>query len=109
MRHTDRHAAAHACEDFDVCLEDVLRYALAIGTVLVLVLPAARGFSETLGWLPLWLLAMPGVALWALRGFPLPRRAETSGVATATHRRRVVPQARRRTRSLPRRGLSRAA
>ncbi|MFC5579138.1 hypothetical protein ACFPOA_14085 [Lysobacter niabensis] len=93
----------------DARIDDVLRYALAIGGVLVLLLPAARGFSQTLGWLPLWLLAMPAVALWALRGFPLPRRSTTSGAATALRRRRAAPQARRRTRSLASRVLSRAA
>jgi hypothetical protein len=108
MRHTEHDTAGGACDDFEVRLEDLLRYALATGMVLVLLLPAARGFSETLGWLPLWLLAMPGVALWALRGFPLPRRTSPSMV-TAARRRRGGPQARRRARGLPRRSLSRAA
>ena len=78
-------------------LEDVLRYALAIGAVLVLLLPSARGFSATLGWLPLWLLAMPLSALWALHGFRLPRRAAEPR-NTAARRRRAGPQARRRVR-----------
>ncbi|HEU0307105.1 MAG TPA: hypothetical protein VFR30_09075 [Lysobacter sp.] len=108
MRHTEHDTAGGACDGFEVRLEDILRYALATGMVLVLLLPAARGFSETLGWLPLWLLAMPGVALWALRGFPLPRRAAPALVTTA-RRRRSGPQARRRTRGLSRRPLSRAA
>ena len=95
--------------EIDARIDDVLRYALAIGGVLVLLLPAARGFNETFGWLPLWLLAMPGVALWALHGFPLPRRPAAAGTATATRRRRVAPQARRRVRGPIYRALSRAA
>jgi hypothetical protein len=86
----------------------VLRYVLAIGAVLVLLLPAARGFSETLGWLPLWLLVMPSTALWALHGFRLPRRtAAPSAISFA--RRRSGPQARRRVRFTQRRLLPQAA
>lgn len=91
-------------------LEDALRYALSIGAVLVLLLPPARGFSETLGWLPLWLLGMPAAALWALKGFPLPgRTAGEIAAMPALRRRRSGPQAWRRARSVPRRLLSRAA
>ena len=104
MRHAD-----HAFNDeFRSHLETALRYALAIGTTFVLLLPSARGFNETLGWMPLWLLAMPAVALWALRGFPLPlRRTEES--QPATHRRRAGWQARRRPRTVARRALAKAA
>lgn len=94
----------------EVRLEDTLKYALAIGGVLVLLLPGARGFSETLGWLPLWLLGMPAAALWALKGFPLPGRApERIVAAPAVRRRRSGPQARRRARGVARPVLSRAA
>lgn len=55
-------------DDLDSLIDAVLRYLLAIGAVLVLLLPAARGFSETVGWLPLWLLVMPLTALVARRG-----------------------------------------
>lgn len=55
-------------DELDSRIDDVLRYLLAIGAVLVLLLPAARGFSQTVGWLPLWLLAMPLTALAARRG-----------------------------------------
>lgn len=55
-------------DDLDSLIDAVLRYLLAIGAVLVLLLPAARGFSETVGWLPLWLLVMPLTALAARRG-----------------------------------------
>ena len=97
----------HAQVALDPRIDAALRYALAIGVVLVLLLPGARGFSETLGWLPLWLLAMPAVALWALRGFPLLKHGR-SGQAPV-RRRRFEPQARRRLRTTPRRVLARAA
>ncbi|WP_152597936.1 hypothetical protein, partial [Novilysobacter arseniciresistens] len=48
-------------------VDDVLRYAIAIGATLVLLLPAARGHHEALGWLPLWLLGMPLSGWAALR------------------------------------------
>lgn len=103
------HHADHAVRDpFEVRLEDLLRYVLAIGAVLVLLLPSARGFSEILGWLPLWLLAMPATALWALRGFPIARPAGATPIAKDV-RRRSGPQARRRARGVARRVLSRAA
>ena len=54
-------------------LDAVLRHAVILGTVAVLLVPAARGSSEWLGWLPLWLVGMPLAAWWSLRRFPLPR------------------------------------
>jgi hypothetical protein len=95
--------------DIEAGIDGVLRYALAIGLTLVLLLPGARGFSQTVGWLPLWLLAMPAVALWARRGFPLPRPVATRPAAVAASRRRAGPQARRRGRGYAPRPLSRAA
>ena len=102
-------------------IDDILRYALAIGATLVVLLPAARGSHEALGWLPLWLLGMPLSAWAALLWF---RRIEDHhnartvdarrGIDRATLQRgatasrcRVGPQARRRgsprkTPSLPR-------
>ncbi|WP_409460514.1 hypothetical protein ACK1O1_17245 [Stenotrophomonas maltophilia] len=53
-------------------LRSVQQVALA-GVALVLVWPAARGSSNWLGWLPMWLVGMPLVAWWALLRFPLPR------------------------------------
>jgi hypothetical protein len=94
-------------DDLVLLLEDLPRYALAIGAALVLLVPAARGFSPTVGWLPLWLLAMPAAAWWALRGFRLPKRAAEP--VTTARRRRIGPQARRRVRSLASRALARAA
>lgn len=95
-------------DDLVLLLEDLPRYALAIGAALVLLLPAARGFSPTFGWLPLWLLAMPAAAWWALRGFRLPMRPASEPMAVA-RRRRAGPQARRRGRSPAGRALARAA
>lgn len=51
----------------------LLREVTVLGAVLVLLVPAARGSSEWLGWLPLWLLAMPALACWVAHGAPLPR------------------------------------
>ena len=53
-------------------LDSALRQAVILGTLAVLLIPAARGNSEWLGWLPLWLVGMPLAAWWSLRGFPLP-------------------------------------
>ncbi|HEY1141552.1 MAG TPA: hypothetical protein VGE88_15305 [Lysobacter sp.] len=109
MRHDPAHDTV-STGGIDVPLEDTLKYALAIGGVLVLLLPGARGFSETLGWLPLWLLGMPAAALWALRGFPLlSRTVEETATVSATRRRRSGPQARRRARGVARHVFSRAA
>lgn len=78
----------------DPRLEQALRRVLLLGALLVLLLPAARGHSAWLGWGPLWLLAMPASAWWALHRFRLPRR---TGVRMSPVRpRRSGPQARRR-------------
>jgi hypothetical protein len=45
-------------------VEQGLLGAAALGLVAMLSLPAARGASESLGWLPFWLLALPLTA-WA--------------------------------------------
>lgn len=82
-------------------LDTALRYALAIGSLLVLMLPAARGSHGAIGWLPLWLVAMPAVAWWALHRFRLPAwgQAEEAGATVAPRRRRRgAVQARRRGR-----------
>lgn len=89
-------------------LEAAVRAAVAFGLFAVLLLPAGRGYSEAVGWLPLWLLAMPLSAWWALHGFALPRwpRAAVS-LRTAPPRR--APQARRRRGDRPAARLARAA
>lgn len=107
MRHFETAIRDNVHDDVQPRIEAALRYALAIGATLVVLLPGARGFSETLGWLPLWLLAMPAVALWALRGFPLPKRA--APMAAGRRQRRSGAQARRRARAGTRYLLSRVA
>jgi len=89
-------------------LETALRHAVAIGAVVVALLPAARGFSPTFGWMPLWLVAMPLCAWWALHRFRLPAR-ESEEPATVRTRRRVGAQARRRRPSMLRRRQTQAA
>ncbi|MBV6808642.1 hypothetical protein KWH19_02070 [Xanthomonas campestris pv. pennamericanum] len=74
-------------------LRPVRQIALA-GLALVLVWPAARGSSEWIGWLPLWLVGMPMLAWWSLHRFALPSLA-TRGVRRVAPRRRG-PQAQRR-------------
>lgn len=75
----------------------VRQVALA-GLALVLVWPAARGHSQWLGWLPLWLVGMPCLAWWSLYRFRLPL-----GLLRRQVQRRRGPQAKRRTRLQPRR------
>ena len=76
-------------------LDATLRQAVILGTLAVLLVPAARGSSDWLGWLPLWLVGMPLAAWWSLRGFPLP------AVAVRLPRRRRVQATRRSVRRLP--------
>ena len=83
-------------------LDSLLRQAVILGTLAVLLVPAARGHSQWLGWLPLWLMGMPLAAWWSLRGFPLPQ------VAVRLPRRRPLQARRVAVRSRVRR-LSRAA
>lgn len=97
-----------AIDPIDPRIEDVLRYAIAIGATLLLLLPAARGSSELLGWLPLWLLAMPLSAWWALHRFRLPAGTPVRRSDIA-RRRRAGPQARRRVRPSTHPALPKAA
>jgi predicted MFS family arabinose efflux permease len=90
----------------DPQLRRSLRLALLCGLALVILLPMARGSSEWLGWLPMWLVGMPAIALWSLHRFRLPRsKAATASLAP---RRRPGTQARRRAVPAMQR-LSRAA
>ena len=82
-----------------------LRQVLVAGVLAVLLLPVARGYSAWVGWMPLWLVAMPLSALWAAHGFRLPRRTRASGHARRWYR----PQARRRGSRMLRSQLPRAA
>ena len=76
-------------------LDSALRQAVILGTLAVLLIPAARGNSEWLGWLPLWLVGMPLAAWWSLRRFPLPE------VALRLPRRRREQARRRSARRVP--------
>ena len=58
-------------------LDSLLRQLVILGALAVLLIPAARGSSALLGWLPLWLVGMPLAAWWSLRGFPLPQMTMT--------------------------------
>jgi hypothetical protein len=88
----------------DPRLERGLRILLITGLALVLLLPAARGHSDWLGWMPLWLVGMPGMAWWSLHRFRLPLRSATlRGSALPARRRRVGAQARRRKTPVPQR------
>ena len=62
-------AASRPCRAVLRCV----RHIVLAGLTLVLVWPDARGSSEWLGWLPLWLVGMPLAAWWAVLRFPLPR------------------------------------
>ncbi len=77
----------------DPRLERALRRIVLLGLLAVMVVPGARGSSALFGWLPLWLLAMPLSAWWALHRFALPHWPRPAGVQG---RRRMRPQARRR-------------
>ena len=99
--YAQRNPARHV----DPQLDHGLRLALGLGVVLVLLLPMARGSSDWLGWMPLWLVGMPAIALWSLHRFRLPARraiarANAHGAlrrprAGAQARRRAMPAAKR--------------
>ena len=92
-------------------LDEVLCTALGVGLVLVALWPAARGMTA-FGWLPLWLVGMPGAAWWAVRGCPVPVVAPSRDAVAVPARvatRRTGPQASRRRRDVARGKLRRAA
>lgn len=70
----------------------LLGVCFAAGLLAVLLVPALRGHSAWLGWGPLWLVAMPGMAWWASSRFRLPRLFPAAG---SGRRRRSGCQARR--------------
>jgi hypothetical protein len=86
--------------EHDPRLVRALRTWLTWGTIAVLLLPAARAQTFALGWLPLYLVAMPAVALWALHRFALPQWLHATTRAGQARRRRRAPQARRRERPM---------
>lgn len=67
-------------------LEQSLLGALALALIAMLSLPAARGVSESFGWLPFWLLALP-LSAWATA------RALRYGNGLERRRARALPMA----------------
>lgn len=70
-------------------LHAALCHGLAVGVTLLILLPAARGSHELIGWLPLWLLGMPLSALAMLHWLgrrqdaaPATRRGARTGMRT---------------------------
>ncbi|MCA1714771.1 MAG: hypothetical protein LC715_06600 [Gammaproteobacteria bacterium] len=105
IRRLDPHIVA-----IDPRLDCGLRRLVLIGLTAVLLLPAARGYSVWLGWVPLWLLGMPLVGWWALHRFRLPRWPHPPFPAPGLRRRRPgIAQARRRGPAAARIGVARAA
>ena len=84
-------------------LDAILRHAVILGTLAVLLIPAARGSNAWFGWLPLWLVGMPLSAWWSLRGFPVP------ALALRLPQQRRVQAARRGRRPHARPALARRA
>jgi hypothetical protein len=85
--------------EHDPRIERALRTWITWGALAVLLLPAARGHTAWLGWMPLWLVAMPATAWWALHRFALPRWPVNAVREGQRRRRRGAPQARRRERN----------
>lgn len=85
-----------------------LRRCVWLGCALLLV-PAMRGHSQWLGWLPLWVLGMPLAAWWGLHRFRLPRWSGGRSNDLGYRRRRRGVQARRRSQPWVARRMSRAA
>lgn len=54
-------------------LELALRRTLIFGLILVVAVPQVRVTTDWLGYLPMWLVGMPAVMLWALNGFRVPQ------------------------------------
>jgi hypothetical protein len=97
-RIADRRTASQT--EHDPRIARALRAWLTWGAIAVVLVPAARGHTDWLGWMPLWLVAMPASAWWALHRFALPRWPAAADTREgARRRRRVGPQARRRDRT----------
>lgn len=76
----------------DPRLLQLVRRVSAAAVCLVLILPIARQTNVWVGWLPLWLLAMPLLSWWSLHRFRLCGLPQT---AAGIPRRRSRIQARR--------------
>lgn len=70
---------------------------LALGCLALSCLPALRGRSEWIGWLPLWLVVVPAAQLLILRWRAL--FAASHSAWARLHRRRAKPASRRAHRS----------
>lgn len=86
-------------------IEQSLLGAVALGLVAMLSLPVARSSSETLGWLPFWLLALP-LSAWVVARL-LRLREQRAVAATrrpmaSVHRLHAVPRRIAAARPLPR-------
>ncbi len=92
----------------DPRVEQLVRSIMFVAIAMVLLLPDARAHGP-LGWAPLWLLGMPGVAWWALHRFRLPRQNSSPMPLRRPGRRRASAQARRRGAVVWARPLTRAA
>ncbi|MFA0923668.1 hypothetical protein [Xanthomonas fragariae] len=88
------HRPSRRSERPDPRLLRPVRQIALTGLALVLVWPGARGHSEWIGWLPLWLVGMPMLAWWSLHRFALPAQVRPSVRRSAPRRR--GPQAQRR-------------
>lgn len=75
-------------------IEQGLLGLLALGAIILLSLPAARGTSATFGWMPLWWLVLPATALAvaaALRRLPrLSAKAQSQPQPRARRRRQAT-------------------
>jgi hypothetical protein len=89
------YVAPAVAEDFARPLRAVLWAWLACGCLALACFPALRGYNETLGWLPFWLVVAPLIDLAIVR-----RRW------IATTSRAFLVRARRRRRSAPRQALA---
>ena len=99
-------ADSHASFFRPALIEQCMLGAIALAVVAMLSFPAARGVSDSFGWLPFWLLALPACA-WAtarvlrLRASPAPARQPA--------RVHVLASARPRMPARPMRALPQAA
>jgi len=97
---------------FIAVLPGVPGLAFAAGIALVATVPAARGFSDLFGWMPLWLVGMPASAClvaYLQRARALASAPEQERVSASRARRAPATMARRgrNARRVP--GRSRAA
>lgn len=70
-------------------IEQILAGLMAVAVVAMLSLPAARGTSAALGWLPLWLLGLPAMALATSVLLRLSRGRADATLPIRAHRRRA--------------------